>query len=372
MRVTWLTNNFICKDLYAPFTVEKDNDYLNDLSKRFLIVLQQATKAGADEDSIKIIKKFKEKIIEALKCYYRADIEKCNTIIKNLLRDIGDDPFAVNTLNSNYAFPGEADQELQFFRCRTGNPSKRLTAQEMLHLPCSLRSKSGNYRFSIPGNPSMYLANTSYGCWIETGYPADIDFNVSPVLLDRTQKIFNLVVAVRDFSHLNELESSRVHTWLKLLMLMIATSYRVKESGRTFNSEYIISQSIMMACKKLGYDGVAYYSKRVEDEAFALCAINLVLFVDYEKEYSAIIKHMKMDDSFNFSIYKKLLPSLDYKRYPLRAVETGFITNVGNYDRQFPYRETEFFRFDQFLFVNWRDKLNGKGKDQIPWGVPID
>lgn len=371
MRLTWLTNNFISKDLYAPFTVDKDSDYLKDLSKRMMIVFNQAKKAGADAESIKIITKFRDKIIEAMKCYYRADIAKCNTIIRNLIRDIGDDPLAVNALNSSYAFPGMADQELQFFRCRTGNPSNRFSAKDMLHLPCSLRAKSGNYRFSIPGNPSLYLANTSYGCWIETGYPADIDFNVSPVLLDRTQKIFNLVVAVRDFSHLNELESKSVHTWLKLFMLMIATSYRIKENGRTFNSEYIISQSIMMACKKLGYDGLAYYSKRVEDEAFARCAINLVLFVEYDKEYSSIVNHMKMDDSLNYSIYKKLLPSLDYKTYPLRSVETGFITNIGNYDRQFPYRETEFFEFDQFLFANWRDKPNGKGKDQIPWGVPI-
>ena len=30
----------------------------------------------------------------------------------------------------------------------------------------------------------LYLANSSYGCWIETGFTAEIDFNVSPVLLD--------------------------------------------------------------------------------------------------------------------------------------------------------------------------------------------
>ena len=79
---------------------------------------------------------------------------------------------------------------------------------EMMYLPISLRSKSGNYRFSIPGNPSLYLANSFYGCWIETGFPADIDFNVSPVLLDGKQKILNLVVGIRDFSELNELEDT--------------------------------------------------------------------------------------------------------------------------------------------------------------------
>lgn len=239
----------------------------------------------------------------------------------------------------------------------------------MLHLPKKMRAKSGNYRFSIPGNPSLYLANSSYGCWIETGFPSAIDFNVSPVLLDGTQKIFNLAVSIRDYHALHDLEANRVHCWLKLYMLSIATSFRIKEEGRTFKSEYVISQAIMMACKKLGYDGVAYYSKRVSDEIFSLCAINLALFVNYDDEYSEIVKHMKMDDSFNYALYNQLMPSLKYKTYDLRSVRTGAITNIGSYDRQYPYRETEFFAFDMFLFTTWRDKPNNKGKDHIPWGV---
>ena len=63
---------------------------------------------------------------------------------------------------------------------------------------------------------------------------------------------------------------------------------------------------------------------------------------------------------------------LHNKDYELRSTRTGFITNIGNYDRQYPYTETKFFDFDKFLFTSWRDKLNGKGKNQIPWGVPVD
>ena len=128
----------------------------------------------------------------------------------------------------------------------------------------------------------------------------------------------------------------------------------------------------MMACKRLGYDGVAYYSKRVSDEVFALCAINLALFVDYKGEYSDTIKHIKMDDPFNYGLYRHLMPSQTYKDYTLRSIRTGFITNIGTYDRQYPYNETFFFDFDKFLFSTWQDKPSGKGKDQIPWGVSAD
>ena len=369
MKLSWLLNNFICKELYAPYIIGTDIEYMNVLTEKYDIVLKQAMNAGADTESIKIIEDYRNKILEAMKAYYRADLSDSSAIVRGLIQDIGDDPFAVNDLFNSDAFLGCKDEELQFFRCRTGNPSKSYTAKEMLHLPKKMRAKSGNYRFSIPGNPSLYLANSSYGCWIETGFPSAIDFNVSPVILDGTQKIFNLAVSIRDYHALRDFEASRVHCWLKLYMLSIATSFRIREEGRTFKSEYVISQAIMMACKKLGYDGVAYYSKRVSDELFSLCAINLALFVNYDDEYSEIVKHMKMDDSFNFALYNQLKPSLKYKEYVLRSVLTGVITDIGSYDRQYPYRETEFFAFDKFLFSTWRDKPNYKGKEHIPWGV---
>lgn len=369
MKLTWLNNGFVCKELYAPFILDNDYDYLQDLSKKYSLIFEQAKKAGADENSLKIIIKYKKKITEALKCYYNADIAKSNTIIKNLIVDIGSNKFAVDFLNNSYAFQGMKDQEIQFFRCRLGNPSKSFSAKEMLYLPIEMRAKGGNYRFSIPGNPCFYLSNSSYGCWIETGFPADIDFNVSPVILDGKQKIFNLAVTSRDFSGLDDFEENRVYCWLKLYMLSVATSYRIKETERTLKSEYIISQSIMMACRKIGYDGVAYYSKRVSDELFALCAINLALFVDYSNRENTITHHIKMDDSYNFALYKKLNQSLKYKSYDLRSVCTGFITNIGSYERQYPYRETDFFDFDKFLFSTWRDKPNGMGKDDVEWGI---
>lgn len=126
-----------------------------------------------------------------------------------------------------------------------------------------------------------------------------------------------------------------------------------------------------MACKKMKYDGITYYSRRVDNEMFALCAINLVLFVDYVGEYSGMIKHMKIDDALNYFLYKQLNNSLKYKDYVLRSTYTGYITNIGSFDRQYPYRETDFYNFDKFLFTTWRDKPNGKGKDIIPWGVEI-
>lgn len=372
MGLTWLNDGFICKDLYAPFVLEKDNEYLQDLTERYELVLNQAEKAGADKKSLEIICKCKEKILKAVEAYYRADIAKSNKIIQKYIERISESPLAVNLLGKSYAFSRNGSGEIQFFRGRIGNLSDSYTIKDMLYLPEKLRAKSGNYRFSIPGNPSLYLANSSYGCWVETGFPAENVFNISPIVLDGKQKIFNLAVSIRDYRFLEDFDEKRVHCWLKLYMLTIATSYRILESERTFRSEYIISQAVMMACKRLGFDGVAYYSKRVYDEIFAFCAINLALFVNYAGEYSDLINHMKMDDPFNYGLFKQLCASNKYSVYDLGILHSGIITNIGNYGRQYAYKETEFYSFDNFLFASWRDKPNGKGKDTIPWGLQIN
>lgn len=362
-HLTWIADA-ISKDLYAPFEVEKDNDYYPDLQKRFSKLKKDAESAKADEESIKIINKFTSKIMEALRKYYYGKVSSSHMIIKNLVKNCLDSGLAVTNINSTVAFLGSVDTELQLFRARTGDP-KGYPAKEMLHLPYSMRSKTGNYRFSIPGLPSLYLGNSSYACWLELGLPSASEFNVSPVALDGKQRIFNLVIMNRDHHLLNDYSADKVHSWLKLLIFMVATSYRVKEKNRTFKSEYNISQSIMLACKSYGLDGIAYYSKRVEDQMFAQAAINLALFTDYKKgqEYSELCKHIKVGNSYNYFMFQRLnTVDIDYE---LRSTHTPFINNIGNYERQNTYRETNFCSFDKFLYSGW-------DKDFIKWGNALE
>lgn len=364
-KLDWV-ENFITKELYAPYVVAWDEDYYKDLNAKYKLLYDTAKMAGADEESLKIIKKYSDNVKESIRLYYDGSISKAHVMIKKLVKGCENDSLAVSTIINSEAFPGVKGTEIQFFRARLSDDAKAYKAKEMLHLPLSMRGKTGNYRFSIPGIPSLYLGNSSYACWIELGCPPEYKFNVAPVVLEGNQKIFNLAVMSRNWCKLDELAESKVHCWLKLLILMMATSYTVKESGRIFKSEYIVSQSIMLACKELGYDGVAYFSKRVSDEIFAYAAINLALFTPYQnnKKYSKVCEHIKIDDSFNYSMYKQLGHVNRNCTYNLRLLGTGITTNIGEYraDRQFQYAMTEFCAFDKFLFSTW------KQKEKIAWG----
>ena len=59
-KLIWI-NDFIKKESYAPFVVEKDEDYYGDLCKKYKMMLATAEEAGADEKSIEIIKNTQKK-----------------------------------------------------------------------------------------------------------------------------------------------------------------------------------------------------------------------------------------------------------------------------------------------------------------------
>lgn len=165
MKLNWLNNSgFITKKLYAPFAVEKDSEYLQDLSSRYDILFKQAQGAGADKKSIDIIDEYREMILGALEKYYEADIAQCNAIIEELIQDIGDNPLAVDKVNRSRAFPGTLGSEVQFFRGRVGNPScaKGRPAKERMN-PLGACLCSNTNSLKCPVKPYQVLAPWAKG-----------------------------------------------------------------------------------------------------------------------------------------------------------------------------------------------------------------
>lgn len=95
------------------------------------------------------------------------------------------------------------------------------------------------------------------------------------------------------------------------------------------------------------------FNKRhiVKSERFSIPG----LFAKYngEESLSEICQHLEVGTSFNFALFKQLLPCQLYKTYELRALSTPYINNVGTKNHFFPYTETQFFEFDKYLFANW-------------------
>jgi hypothetical protein len=350
----------------TPITVKRDRDYFPNLKETLFALISELEISGASKKIVTAIKNCVERVIESIELYYQGNLVDAQLIINQMIADFGDTDPAVTDINGSIAFPGGGPDysEVQFFRARLSENVVEFSADDMLHIPFNMRHIVKSERFSIPGLPCLYLGNSTYDCWVEMGCPADHRFNVAPVILDNSQKVLNLTVTMSSLLAFNEEteameekeEEDHIINLLKLMILTIGTSYKVNEENRNFKSEYILPQMIMLACKSRKLDGITYYSKQIPYEGFACTVgVNLVLFAtfDGEESLSSICDHLEIGTSLNFAMFKQLLPCQTYKDYNLRISSSPYINNVGTKSHWFPYRETQFYEFDKYLFANW-------------------
>ncbi|AWY97293.1 hypothetical protein [Blautia argi] len=142
-------------------------------------------------------------------------------------------------------------QELSFFRVRTREKSDTTDIsqiQHILHLPYEKKSFASNMRFSCLGMPCLYLGTTSYVCSRECEWNPEKEDLFAAAFIPNEQG--------------DRLQLSM----LKLFPLVIATSYRVLETGRTLKYECLISQALMKVISTMNIDGIAYLSMKGKDE----------------------------------------------------------------------------------------------------------
>ena len=371
MDLKWFEN--LDYTIYVnPRKIDEDNQYFPALKERYSEILTDLKKNKAPDYFIKEVTEYTARLENTIEEYYSGNIIRAQTIINEMIKGLIDDSTAVSYVADCAAFKELSvgkNEEIQFFRARPSDEYQNFSSDDMLHIPFNKRSIIKSGRFSIPGLPCMYLGNTSYDCWIETGFPSDNAFNVSAVRLDNTQKVFNLAVSFfwiheelrnNGFSY----DENKFINMFRLLLLTISTSYVVSEKNRYFKSEYILSQLMMLACKDCDIDGVVYYSKRVKYESVAVAyAVNVALFAVYESGRiwsPRIMDHVRVGNSINFGLYKKLSTSLKEKRYDLVINHSEFVRNItlnDNYKMQVPYSETDFYGFDNFLYCNFDNCL---------------
>ena len=115
---------------------------------------------------------------------------------------------------------------------------------------------------------------------------------------------------------------------------------------------------------EFGLDGVAYYSKQVDDDRFAsMISVNLALFAkcDGEKKYSEICKDIEIAPSYNYAMFKQLCYSEKHRisGAELHIKNTKYSKIIGDFLRQNGYQFTEFYNFDRYLFSHVKNEIKG-------------
>lgn len=236
------------------------NDYLNEIKKFDGNLGTQLKK------EIPFIEDQITKIKESLASYLQGFPSSAYTILSEALNILDNHNYLpiqkvdLNTFNS------------PFYRMRISN-NRTLKREELFHIPFEIREKVSTQRYSIPGLPCLYLADSIFVCWEELGRPDINTFHVSRVDLSQSKLKFLFF----DTSP-NEIKKKCFPTKNpegKLLNLLIpylcywpilaACSLIVKKPDEVFKPEYIIPQLLLQWVvfdKKV--DGVVYKSNRIK------------------------------------------------------------------------------------------------------------
>ena len=173
----------------------------------------------------------------------------------------------------------------------------------------------------------------------------------------------------------NEEENVGIEHILETDPLIIATSIRNQNSKGKFRSEYIISHLIMLSLRKLGIDGVAYLSKRIEDigEDYAVPQMVNFAFPAFEisgvnKKYGTICECIEITKPANYEEFRSIELRADHsminhsffaKTYDEPGENPGNCIRISG--RIVDYHNTGFYRFENHLcsmdFYKLSDKI---------------
>lgn len=380
-KYQWIRDVFTAKEFDAPFILEADSAYLPTLKEKLNKLNDSLLKNNAPEAVCAEIKNITDDMIRSIENYYRGDIGKAQDTIFHVIKKVTKMPLSVSQIENSISFIGpwhrfedyrKQESFAKLFHARLSPKVVSYTRNDMMHIPFDKRDLMQPQRFSLSGLPCYYLASTSYCCWIEMDRPSESEFNVSAVRPKRPFKIFNLGVSGLTLATAADLfENDRCYTYHEdpdqtmlalacLRVLAIATSFRVKRyaSYVPFKSEYILSQLIMLAVKRLNLAGIAYFSKRLnsDQDAFPIC-VNLALFAPYEGEdkESSICRDLEISEPVNYAEYKQV-------GIPQREVESErrYLPEVFLANKNVFYPRTYFHALDSYLQQSLEIELQQK------------
>ena len=164
----------------------------------------------------------------------------------------------------------ELSKEQIYFKAR--NSDKVLTRWDMFHIPFNKRYLIGNQRYSLTGQPMLYIGSSVIDVATEIDVKDINNLKVSVVRLpDNNFKIYDLRCSILDvyteisFNNMTESEK-RTYTssdFFKMILASVCSFQKKSElKGYSFCEEYIIPQILALILKNNNYNGISYTSTK--------------------------------------------------------------------------------------------------------------
>lgn len=159
--------------------------------------------------------------------------------------------------------------ERVFFRGRI--TSQFLGKIEMFHVPYNKRYNLCNERFSLTGQPVLYLGNSIADIVEELDVNVDEEDTIKRLKISsfeflnkgRKRKIFDLRCNIwQDMKNIKICTFSEKKLFRNILSAICSFQKRKELEGYAFKEEYVIPQMLAQVLKQNHYDGICYYSTK--------------------------------------------------------------------------------------------------------------
>jgi hypothetical protein len=156
------------------------------------------------------------------------------------------------------------------FRARISD-APLLNRKEMFHLCNKYRGQSPAYRFSLLGQPCLYLGSTIYDCWIELNKPSFSKLYISGFKYQGDVKKLVLDIGTipkyitENLSEFENIDNSLyVKAYLLFWPLLFSCHIPTRNENRLFNEEYIIPQLLLeWVIDNKQFIGIRFHSTKV-------------------------------------------------------------------------------------------------------------
>lgn len=201
----------------------------------------------------------REGILNTIDTYYQGDLSKAYTILSKALKEANITGYLKKDL--------ELKPNSNLFRIRLSNQNYPLSKEELFHIPFQLRTKVNTQRYSIPGLPSLYLANSIYVAWEELKRPGMHEIHAARITNNRPLMMLDLTTDI--FVKNNDLVDNTAYGWQLLYKVMVwpliaACSVKVQNPDDPFKPEYVIPQLLLQWVNKEKVYGIKYSSTHID------------------------------------------------------------------------------------------------------------
>ncbi|MCF1716846.1 hypothetical protein L0U88_19545 [Flavihumibacter sp. RY-1] len=254
----------------------------------------------------------------------------------------------------------------QFYRARYGSDIL-FTREEMFHIPFEKRYLVNSQRYSLPGIPCLYLANSTYLCWEELGKP---DFDRTQFsrfdLKDSKLKFLNLNHTNQALSFIgfdkdgdvDEMADFLIVQFLATWPLQAAVSNVVQHRDFPFKPEYIIPQLLLQwIVNNKELDGIRFFSTKYNGSIPVLHFgnfSNLVIPIKKSKAsgYCDELKQkVKLTTPVSYMFASLVLPQVTSEKLSQEEMKITMrpITVELSQDLKAPYENTKFGQIERIL-----------------------